>query len=792
MDELLTEFVAETREMLKASESEIIAWEADPTDRARLDTIFRFVHTVKGNCGFFDFPRLEKLSHAAEDALAEVRAGRRRPDANMVTAVLSIIDRISDMVNAIESGEELGDDKRDQRLIDALKEGYIPQDEPVTAGPEYSDQKSGQKSEDSIATPRSIRLSVDLLDRVMSGVSDMVLARNDLAHRLREAGTQPAIDGPFERLSAILTDVREAVTRMRMQRLEFLFGAFPRMVRDLSAELGKQVMIDIEGGDVELDREMIEMIRDPLTHIIRNAIDHGIEAPAKRREAGKHEIGILRIAARQSSNKISIIINDDGAGLQEDRIAEKALANGLISASERKNMTRDEILRLVFEPGLSTSETVSAVSGRGVGLDVVRDNIEKIGGSIRVSSTAGEGTQFLLQLPLTLSIISALAVEVADQQFAIPQSYVEEIVHLGAEHIQLTKVGGTTLIDFRGQRTPCLSLGETLGIEHSAPTIDRSAVLMKLANGNIFAMIVDRIHSISDLVVKPLPPAIMATNCYTGSTLLDNGRPILVLDIALISRRAGFLTDARSMIERTLDKGTDGQDKDEVHAMLFTDFDGHRRAIALGLVQRIETIAVDAIERTAGVARAVVDDEILPLAGLPEGTLPDDHVRLLRLSDGSCEVLYAVDRVEDSVVLDQKLVNTDDDPVLEAITLVDGVSVGVIDAHNLFAKHGALPKRVSRLSCSLPDDEWSRRMLAPLLANAGYDIVRDDDEEADVAITLDGQGTSNPRDGKSAVIDLRSTPDNEVPGEEREGSIYRYNKAALLEALRQVRKGEAA
>ncbi|WP_427968628.1 chemotaxis protein CheA [Altererythrobacter sp.] len=792
MEELLAEFVAETREMLKASEGEIIAWEADPTDRARLDTIFRFVHTVKGNCGFFDFPRLEKLSHAAEDALAEVRAGRRRPDANMVTAVLSIIDRISEMVDAIENGEELGDDKRDQRLIDALEEGYIPEDEPVTAGPEYSDQKSGQKPENSIAAPRSIRLSVDLLDRVMSGVSDMVLARNDLAHRLREAGTQPAIDGPFERLSTILTDVREAVTRMRMQRLEFLFGAFPRMVRDLSAELGKQVMIDIEGGDVELDREMIEMIRDPMTHIIRNAIDHGIETPADRRESGKHEIGILRIAARQSSNKISIVVNDDGAGLQEDRIADKAVANGLISTSARKNMTRDEILQLVFEPGLSTSETVSAVSGRGVGLDVVRDNIEKIGGSIRVSSTPGEGTQFLLQIPLTLSIISALAVEVADQQFAIPQSYVEEIVHLGAEHIQLTKVGGTTLIDFRGQRTPCLSLGDTLGIEHSAPTIDRSAVLMKLANGNIFAMIVDRIHSISDLVVKPLPPAIMATNCYAGSTLLDNGRPILVLDIALISRTAGFLTESRSMIERTIDSVSDEQDKDEVRAMLFTDFDGHRRAIALGLVQRIETIAADAIERTAVAARAVVDDEILPLAGLPDGPLPDDHVRLLRLSDGSSEVLYAVERVEDSVVLDQELVKTDDDPVLEAVTLVDGVSVGVIDAHTLFAKHGAVPKRVSRLSCSLPDDEWSRRMLAPLLANAGYEIVRDDEEEADVAITLDGQGTSKPRDGKSAVIDLRSTPDSEVSGEEKESSIYRYNRAALLEALRQVRKGEAA
>jgi two-component system chemotaxis sensor kinase CheA len=198
------------------------------------------------------------------------------------------------------------------------------------------------------AVQRTIRLPVDLLDRVMSGVSDMVLARNDLAHRLRQAGTQPTIDGPFERLTTILSDVRDAITRMRMQRIETLFGALPRLARDLSQELGKQVMIDLEGGDVELDREMIEMIRDPLTHIIRNAIDHGIEPPSDRLKAGKREIGLLAIAAHQSGNTISIVVSDDGRGLAEDKIAAKALATGLITAAECETMSRDAILQLVF------------------------------------------------------------------------------------------------------------------------------------------------------------------------------------------------------------------------------------------------------------------------------------------------------------------------------------------------------------------------------------------------------------------------------------------------------------
>src|SRR4051794_33570697 len=284
MDDLIADFVAECREMLEALGGEIVAWEAQPDDRARLDSIFRFVHTVKGNCGFFDFPRLEALSHAAEDALADVRAGRRHPDGALVSAVLAIIDRIGEMVAAIEAGEEMpaGDDSA---LIASL--------EPGAEGSAAHVVVAAVEGAKASAAPRTIRLSVELLDRVMSTVSDMVLARNELARRLRESETDVPVDGAFERLSAIIAEMRDAITRTRMQRIENLFIALPRMVRDLSAELGKQILVDIEGGDVELDREMIEMIRDPLTHIIRNAVDHGIETPAERLKAGKREIGIL-------------------------------------------------------------------------------------------------------------------------------------------------------------------------------------------------------------------------------------------------------------------------------------------------------------------------------------------------------------------------------------------------------------------------------------------------------------------------------------------------------------------
>src|SRR5215217_484602 len=371
MDDLIADFVAECREMLQALGGEIVAWEAQPDDRARLDSIFRFVHTVKGNCGFFEFPRLEALSHAAEDALADVRAGRRVPDGALVRAVLAVIDRIGEMVAAIEAGEEFpaGDDSA---LIQALAPGAEGASPVVAAIAEGQGKAS--------AAPRTIRLSVELLDRVMSTVSDMVLARNELARRLRESSTEVSVDGAFERLSSIIAEMRDAITRTRMQRIENLFVGLPRMVRDLSAELGKQVLVDIEGGDVELDREMIEMIRDPLTHIIRNSVDHGIETPAERIKVGKREIGILCVSARQSGNQILIDIQDDGRGIAGKKLVDKAIASGTLDKAGAAQLTPREQLALIFEAGLSTAKQVTAISGRGVGMDVVRSNIERIGG----------------------------------------------------------------------------------------------------------------------------------------------------------------------------------------------------------------------------------------------------------------------------------------------------------------------------------------------------------------------------------------------------------------------------
>lgn len=789
MDELLADFIAETREMLEASSGELVAWEADPSDRARLDTIFRFVHTVKGNCGFFDFPRLARLSHAAEDALAECRAGRRDPDRALVNAVLAIIDRIGEMNDAIEAGEDFPEGG-DEQLIAALAQdanaetggpARIPSDTSTSPEPEEGTKATRN------GVQRSIRLPVGLLDEVMKGISDLVLARNDLARRLRQAGEHPDIEGPFERLSAILADVRNSVTKMRMQRLENLFGSLPRLVRDLSGELGKQVMIDFEGGDVEMDREMIEMIRDPLTHIIRNAIGHGIEPPADRLKQGKREIGLLRIAARQSGNQINLVITDDGRGIDCEKLAAKAASAGLYSASELETMAEADKLELIFAPGLSTAEEISAVSGRGVGMDVVRANIEKVGGTIEVTSRKGEGTALHLQLPLTLSIIAALTVSSGGQRYAIPRSFVEEVVLASVQDVEFARAGERQLLTFRGRRVPCIALADVLEPDEDRDIAweELTLVLVRLASDDIFALGVDKVHDHEDVVVKPIAPVIMETQLYAGTTLLDDGKPLMLLDMPSIAALHGL---TGQIVDRSHEENNDPPQNEEkltTPIMLFEALDGRRRAVRLEMVRRIETINPEAIDTDNSGARVVIEGEILPLVGYDCNSLPSDRCRLMRLSDGETEIAYAVREVLDAANMNEEAISRCEDPTVEGITLIDGQQVQVIEGHTLFSKQSARSRGKHGLVCRVPEDsEWSRTILGPLVKAAGYRIAYDGD--ADLAIVMEANADipANAR----ATLRLSAEPDNATGSD----IIYRYDREGLLAALERLSREIAA
>ncbi|MEO7787810.1 MAG: chemotaxis protein CheW [Sphingomicrobium sp.] len=768
MDDLIADFTAECREMLEALGGEIVAWEAEPGDRARLDSIFRFVHTVKGNCGFFDFPRLEALSHAAEDALADVRAGRRVPDGALVSAVLAILDRIGFMIVTIEAGDAIPDGD-DRSLTEALKPG--------ADGPAVSVAGAGAGGKAG-AAPRTIRLSVELLDRVMSGVSDMVLARNELARRLREAPGDVTVDGAFERLSGIIAEMREAITRTRMQRVENLFVALPRLVRDLSAELCKQVLVDIAGGDVELDREMIEMIRDPLTHIIRNAVDHGIETPAARLKAGKREIGLVSVSARQSGNQILIDIVDDGRGIDGAQLVAKALANGSLSRDAAAELTPREQLALIFEAGLSTAAEVTAISGRGVGMDVVRSNIERIGGTVEIDSTPGRGTRMTLRVPLTLTIIPALTVSVGIQHFAIPRGAIEEIVRANGTSVKLDRIGGVGIATIRDRRMPVLRLSELLGLENKVVREHRTLVVLRPAGGDLYALSVDQIHDHEELVVKPAAPAVMATGLYAGTTLADDGSPILLFDPAGLAEQGGIRLEVQDRATRIAEGPAEPQARD-LPVLLFRALDGTRRALALAVVDRIEEVLATSISLAAGQLRAQIGETILPLAGIPEAHSFDGKVRILRLSDGHSEIGYVVAEVIDLTTLAHDIIPVASGGAVNGVALIGGEPAELLDAHWLFAQHAApMQARTSAVCRLAADDPWLQNMLRPIVESAGYLVVDENaDLPADLSILFEG-GTAAANSART--IWLRSDPDAGT----RSDTIYRYDRAGLLAAIR--------
>lgn len=756
MDDLLQEFVAETRETLEALSGEIVMWEADPADKARLDAIFRFVHTVKGSCGFLDLPRLARLSHAAEDVLAAVREGRRAPDTALVNAVLAIVDRIGEIVEAIDAGVSL-DDTADDLLVGALAEHAAPA-LAAAAGPAMR------------AATRSVRLNVELLDRMMSGMSDMVLARNELARRLRDEAVDPRIEAALERLSLTVAEMRDTVTRTRMQKIDALFSALPRMVRDTAAEVGKAVALTLEGADVELDREMIEMMRDPLVHIIRNAIDHGIEAPAARRAAGKRETGRLTVSARQSGNQILVEIADDGQGIDVARIAAKAITQGLQTQAEVDRMGAAARMDLIFLPGLSSRDQVSTVSGRGVGMDVVRANIEQIGGRIALANRPGRGLAITIQVPLTLSIMPTVVIGVGDQRFALPRASVDEIVRVRGDTVRIDTVGDAAVATVRGTRLPLVRLAPLMGME-----ADEAATLaiVNTRDGG-FALGIDTVLDTEELVIKPAAPAIMATGLYAGQTLPDSGLPMLLLDGAGIAAAAGLRFDRGSMVEvedsiALAPTGT--------AALLFEDMDGHRRAVVLGVIDRVETVPTSAIRHAGGRLRLAVDGTLVPLH-VAEPIGERRELPVLRLTDGTAEVAYGIAEAMDIIHLPPDVAPAYGVGPIAGVVLIDGEQVELIDPLALFADGDAAP--VEPALCLLQDDgsRWMEVFLRPALEAAGYRCVSRlaEGERPAVALAMAGEAA------QAGVPTVTLRRDRTAAGASAT-SIYRYDRPALLAAV---------
>lgn len=786
MDELLQEFIAETQETLEALAGEVVAWEADPTDRNRLDAIFRFFHTVKGSCGFLNLPRFERLSHAAEDVLSEIRAGKRSADPATVSSVLSIMDRIAELAEAVARGAALPDED-DDHLIAALSAALpgAPAKEEAARheAPAENARQSGAQS-----VPRTIRLPLSLIDQMMNGVSDMVLARNELARKLRERSADPELESAFERLSTCVADMRDAISKTRMQRVDRLFTATPRMVRDLCRDLGKRIDLTLEGGDVEMDREMVEMVVDPLTHIVRNSIDHGIEMPERRRALGKPEAGTLKLEARQSGNQIVIEISDDGQGIDTGRLVDKAIAAGRLTPDCASRMSEAERLELIFQPGLSTASHVTAISGRGVGMDVVRANVERIGGVITLDNRPGRGLRIMLRVPLTLTIIPGLIVRAGGLHFAIPRAAVIEILHDNNETLRIAEVGGAKIATIRSVRHSMIDLEDVLGMAKADQTGPRAIMVVRSASGVPYAMGVAAVENHEELVIRPASPLVMATGVYAGMTLPDNGKPMLLLDAAGLAHAAQLpnIADDRAAAHDE-DEKQDAARTEMVAALRFEELTGERRLIQLSLVERVEDIDVSLFGQSGGRGFVRLDGRLVPVANGARD-FAGASVSALRLRDDSQEACYPVAAVLD--IVDMPLVP---DMIamhglLSGVAVIDGEHLEVINPFALFA---ALPQGVLHEArggrCVLVDgnDGWTRDILAPLLRQAGQEVViglptEGEVDPADIVLCSASEAGEATGMLGCRVVQLRASP---RPAGPQDASIYRYDQDALMAAI---------
>jgi two-component system chemotaxis sensor kinase CheA len=798
MDDLLNDFLAETADILAEAGGALVAWEADPTDRAQLDAIFRLVHTIKGSSGFLSLPRVTALSHAAEDALDQVRRGHRAANAALVTGVLGIIDRLNILCAALgKDGVEPTGDDRD--VISALAEQAVP------TGPGYEVAGVPLRRDDDFQAElqswRSIRVPLPLLDSVMTGVTDIVLARNEFARMLRESGANPTVIASFDRLSDSIAGMRQSVSQMRMQRIDKLFAPLPRIVRDLAQDMGKKIAFQTSGGEVELDREMMENIRDPLIHIVRNAIDHGVESLEDRVAAGKDITATISVSARQSGNQIEIEIRDDGRGMSPDALVAKAIASRAITAAEARALSPKDKLELVFRPGFSTAAKITEVSGRGVGMDIVKANVEKIGGVVELRNDEGRGLSILLRVPMTLTIISGLMVRAAGQYFAIPRGAVREILLENGDTVRIDRVGGGELATVRGEQYPLLRLETVLGREggdEDEDVDDRALVIIRPGQGQSYALSVAAIHDHEELVIKPAAPMIMATGLYAGTTLPDNGRPVLLLDVqGLLAAAAIDASEAGRSHDRTA--AADAQAsaaRSAAQLLLFRDTNGRVRGIRLSVIERVEEVPASALFESAGRVQAQIGDDIFAVhaARLPEG---QGTQKLLRLHDGHAILCYPIAEVIDIVRLPDAVQPSAAPGLIAGVVLVGGDPVELIDPFWLMEQYAALGDApvANQPLCHLADDTdgWGENFLAPILRNAGYRVASGDeaeDETPDVMLCLTEDGGACAHAGDDVpVIRLRASIAATGPEDD---TVYRYDRQALLDALaRRVGGGRA-
>ncbi len=501
----------------------------------------------------------------------------------------------------------------------------------------------------------SVRVDVGLLNKLMNLVGELVLARNQLLQFTRNTDDRPFMQ-VSQRLNLIATELQQGVMKTRMQPMSSVWSKFPRIVRDLALSCGKEVRLEMEGDETELDRSLVEAIKDPLTHLIRNAIDHGVEAPQERITRGKPRVGRLLLRAYHEGGQVNIEVGDDGGGIPLERIKQKALDRNLITRDQAAVMGDRAMVNLIFHPGFSTAKTVTDVSGRGVGMDVVRTNIERIGGSIELDNRPGHGTTIRIRIPLTLAIIPALIVTSGGERFAIPQASLVELLSFPGEAAErnVERVHHTPVLRLRGQLLPLIFLNQELRLAETQRTASLHVVVLNAQN-RPFGLVVDGIKNTEEIVVKPLDASLASLQVYSGATIMGDGRVALILDVGGLSRCGGMVAQDQLPAEPSEVPVEDvGQSVAEDVLLLLCESSGGRQiAVPLAQVARLEEFPRLRIERSANSEVVQYRGDIMPLVRLSHAaetsSAPSDSIHVVVAEYGGRKVGVVVDRILDIV-----------------------------------------------------------------------------------------------------------------------------------------------
>jgi two-component system chemotaxis sensor kinase CheA len=669
--DVIREFLIESIENLARLDQEMVELEKRPQDPELLAGIFRTIHTIKGTCGFLAFSTLEAVTHSTENILSQLREGKRELTPELVTLILEAVDVVKTVLVAIEATGREGPETYDD-LRTRLKAASVLH---ATVGPPVVESPAIPPDTEKAAAPKgpsvsdsSIRVDVVLLDKLMNLVGELVLARNQIL-QFNAHQEDSTLNATSQRLNLITTELQEGVMKTRMQPIGVVWNKLPRVVRDLATSFGKQIHLEMDGADTELDKTIIEAIKDPLTHIVRNCCDHGIEKPDVRVKKGKPAQGKLTLRAFHEGGQVNIEIADDGAGIDVQVLKKKAVQKGLIRVDQAERMTDREALALIFLPGFSTAAEVTSVSGRGVGMDVVKTNIEKIGGVVELVSRLGEGTTLKLKIPLTLAIIPGLVVTLLERRsvpremasggirYVIPQVSLLELIRLEGDSgkRQIERIHDTPFYRRRGTLLPLVYLADVLKLGNTLESNVVNIVVLQ-AEDRQFGLVVDGISDTQEIVVKPLGKQLKSLNCYAGATIMGDGRVALILDVSGIAQLSGVVQESR---EKSTAEAHSREYAGSEHQafLLFRAGSFARLAVPLSLVARLEEISLSKIEHAGGKRVVQYRGRILPLASLAPILDPgaadtaglQDPAQVVVFSKGERSIGILVDQILDIV-----------------------------------------------------------------------------------------------------------------------------------------------